>query len=181
MGVLLFGGGYVFIPMILDVVVTQQGWLTPTEFNDGIAFSQITPGPIMISAAFIGQKVLMARGPLWGVLGSAVGTLSIFAPPALLMVAAAQVLDQVRASRRVQGALKGLRGAVVGMIAAAAVLILGTALPPLSATGTWVGEALPPLGIFGVALVALLRFQASVLVVLPVAGGLGLLAGWLLG
>lgn len=181
MGVLLFGGGYVFIPMIMDVVVTQQGWLTPTEFNDGIAFSQITPGPIMISAAFIGQKVMMARGPLWAVAGGAVGTLAIFAPPAMLMVGAAQMLDQVRSSRRVQGALRGVRGAVVGMIAAAAVLILGTALPPFAPTGAWALQALPSLGLFGLALLALVRFQLSVLLVLPAAGGLGLLLSLLVG
>lgn len=177
MGVMLFGGGYVFIPMIMDVVVTQQGWLTPTEFNDGIAFSQITPGPIMISAAFIGQKVMMAQGAVSGVIGGAVGTLAIFAPPAMLMVAAAQILDYVRASRRVQGALRGVRGAVVGMIAAAAVLILGTTMPPAGATGAWILDALPPLAIFGLALIALERFTLSVLVVLPMAGIIGLLVG----
>ncbi len=178
LSVMLFGGGYVFIPMIMDVVVTQQGWLTPTEFNDGIAFSQITPGPIMISAAFIGQRVMMTHGVVWAVIGGAVGTLGIFAPPAMLMVAATQILDQIRSSRRVQGALRGVRGAVVGMIAAAAVLILATVLPAWEMSGDWLTEAAPVLGIFSVALVALVRFKVSVLVVLPAAGGLGLLVAW---
>ena len=181
MGVMLFGGGYVFIPMIMDVVVTQQGWLTPTEFNDGIAFSQITPGPIMISAAFIGQKVMMVHGAISGVIGGAVGTLAIFAPPAMLMVAAAQILDYVRSSRRVQGALRGVRGAVVGMIAAAAVLILGTALPAQAPLASWTLDALPSLAIFALALTALVRFKVSVLFVLPAAGAVGLVIGQLLG
>jgi len=181
LSVMLFGGGYVFIPMIMDVVVSQQGWLTSTEFNDCIAFSQITPGPIMISAAFIGQRVMMVHGAVWAVIGGAVGTLAIFAPPAMLMVAATQILDQIRSSRRVQGALRGVRGAVVGMIAAAAVLILGTVLPSWAPTGAWAADALPVFAIFGVALTALVRFKVSVLVVLPAAGGLGLLVPFVLG
>jgi len=181
LSVMLFGGGYVFIPMIMDVVVSQQGWLTSTEFNDCIAFSQITPGPIMISAAFIGQRVMMAQGPVWAVVGGAVGTLAIFAPPAMLMVAATQILDQIRSSRRVQGALRGVRGAVVGMIAAAAVLILGTVLPGWEPTTAWLLGAAPSLAIFAVALIALVRFKLSVLVVLPAAGGLGLLLSVLVG
>jgi chromate transporter len=166
--------------MIMDVVVTQQGWLTPTEFNDGIAFSQITPGPIMISAAFIGQRVMMVHGPLWAVIGGAVGTLAIFMPPAMLMVAATQILDQIRSSRRVQGALRGVRGAVVGMIAAAAVLILATVMPDWDLTAEWARQALPVLSIFSVSLVALVRFNTSVLMVLPAAGGLGILLSFLL-
>ncbi|NCG17763.1 MAG: chromate efflux transporter [Rhodobacterales bacterium] len=181
LSVMLFGGGYVFIPMIMDVVVSQQGWLTPTEFNDGIAFSQITPGPIMISAAFIGQRVMMVHGAVWAVIGGAVGTLAIFAPPAMLMVAATQILDQIRSSRRVQGALRGVRGAVVGMIAAAAVLILATVVPPWELSGQWTVDALPVFAIFGAALVALVRFKVSVLMVLPAAGALGLLVSWALG
>jgi chromate transporter len=175
LSVMLFGGGYVFIPMIMDIVVTQEAWLTANEFSDGIAFSQITPGPIMISAAFIGQKVMMASsGALLGIVGGLVCTLAIFGPPALLMVAASEMLDHIRSNRIVQGALRGIRAAVVGMILIAGVVILQTAwpgesmapLPWLQATaGTWV--------LFGAALVALIRFELSVLVVIPAAGLLG--------
>ena len=181
LSVMLFGGGYVFIPMIMDVVVTQQEWLTMTEFNDGIAFSQVTPGPIMISAAFIGQRVLMAKGILWGVAGSLVGTLAIFAPPALLMVGAAEILDHIRANQAVQGALKGLRAAVVGMILVAAFVILRSSLPEFD---TWLSDwtdVLRSIGIFGLALYGLTRRSLSVLVVLPSAGLLGLLMGFLTG
>ena len=59
LGVLLFGGGYVFIPFIMDAVVTDAAWLTAPEFNDGLAFSQMTPGPVVICATFFGQKVAM--------------------------------------------------------------------------------------------------------------------------
>ena len=174
LSVMLFGGGYVFIPMILDVVVTQQGWLTPAEFNDGIAFSQITPGPIMISAAFIGQKVMMERGILWGIAGGLAGTVAIFGPPALIMVGAADVLDHVRGSRVVQGALRGLRAAVVGMILVAAYVIFSTGLPPLSSWAVEVRPLVTSVVIFTLSSYALIGRKWSVLAVLPSAGVLGL-------
>lgn len=57
MSLMLFGGGYVLIPMIQEVVVNNYGWGTQTEFSNAIAMSQITPGAILISAAFIGYVV----------------------------------------------------------------------------------------------------------------------------
>ena len=95
MSLTLFGGGYVFIPMIQDVVVDRFGWLTSKEFIDGIALGQVTPGPILISAAFIGQKVA-------GIPGALLSTAAIFAPPAVLMVLLTGMLDSIKASRAVQ-------------------------------------------------------------------------------
>jgi len=175
LSVMLFGGGYVFIPMLEAVVVNQEGWLAAQQFNDGIAFSQITPGPIMISAAFVGQKVMMAEhGAVWGVVGGLVCTLAIFGPPALIMVGASQMLDAIRSHAGVQAGLKGLRAAVVGMILVAGWKILATGLPALSTPPVeWLQISLPTLGLLAVALVALIRFKQSVLVVLPVCGALG--------
>ena len=67
------------------------------------------------------------------------------------------------------------------MIAAAAVLILATVVPPWELSGQWTVDALPVFAIFGAALVALVRFKVSVLMVLPAAGALGLLVSWALG
>ncbi len=157
MSVLLFGGGFVFIPLIQQIVVQEQGWLTRQEFIDAIALGQITPGPILISAAFIGYKVM-------GLPGAAIATVAIFLPPALLMLISAHFLMRARESVVVQAALRGIRSAVIGMIAAAAWSIGATAVP------NWLSAA-----IFLAALIALLRFHVGVAWIIPSAGFTGLL------
>jgi len=157
MSVLLFGGGFVFIPLIEQIVVQEQAWLTRQEFIDAIALGQITPGPILISAAFIGYKVM-------GLLGAATATVAIFLPPALLMLVSAHFLMRVRESAVVQAVLRGIRPAVIGMIAAAAWSIGTTAVP------NWLSAV-----IFLVALTALLRFRVDVAWIIPSAGLTGLL------
>ncbi|WP_319420397.1 chromate transporter [Pleurocapsa sp. FMAR1] len=86
MSLMLFGGGYVFIPMIQEVVVNNYHWVTQSQFSNAIVMGQITPGPILISAAFIGYVVK-------GIVGAAIATVAIFAPPALLMVTMSHLLD----------------------------------------------------------------------------------------
>ncbi|MEE8388084.1 MAG: chromate efflux transporter [Acidiferrobacterales bacterium] len=158
MSVMLFGGGYVFIPMIQEVVVNGNGWVTQTEFIDGIAMGQITPGPILISATFIGFKVA-------GLAGALVATIGIFLPPALIMVAATNGLERIKHSSRLRAVLRGVRPAVIGMIFAAAVVIGDTA----TANGL-------SLLIFVIALAALMHLKLDVIWVIPVAGLFGLAA-----
>jgi chromate transporter len=157
MSVLLFGGGFVFIPLIEQIVVQEHSWLTRQEFVDAIALGQITPGPILISAAFIGYKVS-------GLVGATAATVGIFLPPALLMLASAHVLTLLKTSPVVKSVMRGIRPAVIGMIAAAAWSIGSTAAP------TWQSAL-----IFLVALVALLRFRVDVVWIIPSAGLAGLL------
>ncbi|HTL81139.1 MAG TPA: chromate efflux transporter [Bacteroidia bacterium] len=109
MSVTLFGGGYVFIPAIEKVVVGMHGWVTSKEFADGIAMGQITPGPIAITAAFVGYKV----SGIWGAL---VSTISIFVPPAMLMLIAQQFLGWIKRKPVVEFIFRGIRPAVIGMI-----------------------------------------------------------------
>jgi len=158
MSLMLFGGGYVFIPLIQDVVVNQQHWVTAQEFIDGIALGQITPGPILVSAAFIGLKVA-------GLTGAAVATAAIFGPPAVLMVLASGVFDRLQQSRVLQACLRGVRPAVIGMIFAAAVIVGRTAVP------VWYSVVM-----FAAVLFALIRFRVEAVWVIPTAG----LGGWLL-
>jgi len=157
MSVMLFGGGYVFIPLIQEIVVDGQGWVTQREFIDAIAMGQITPGPILVSASFIGLKV-------GGFAGAVAATIGIFMPPALLMVGSSAVLDRIKRSTAIQAALQGVRPAVVGMIFAAVATVGGTA------PHHWGSFA-----IFGLTLLALLRFKLQVVWVIPAAGLGGLM------
>jgi chromate transporter len=156
MSLTLFGSGYVFIPIIQKLVVNSQGWVTNKEFIDGLVISQITPGPILITAAFIGYKVA-------GFLGALSATIGMFLPPALVMLVGMYFLDSIKHSAVVQSALRGVRPAVVGMITAAA-FVVGSTVPHY-----WVSAI-----IFTAALVAILRFRVEVALIIPVAGLAGL-------
>jgi chromate transporter len=157
MSLMLFGGGFVFIPLIQEIVVEGLHWVTQSEFTSAIALGQVTPGPILISAAFIGYKVK-------GIIGGALATFAIFFPSALLMVNASQVLDKIKRSRSMQAGLQGIRAAVVGMVFAAAVVI------GKGSQFHWV-----TLLIFLGCLVALMRFKVDIVWIIPSAGVLGLL------
>ena len=144
-----------FIPMIQEIVVSGLHWVTQTEFATAIALGQVTPGPILLSAAFIGYK-------LQGIWGAFLATLAIFSPPALLMVSAAQMMDRIKSSGSIQAALRGIRAAVIGMIFSAAVVIMETVhLHWLSAV------------ILVGGLIALLRWHVDAVWIIPIAGILG--------
>jgi chromate transporter len=158
MSLFLFGGGYVFIPLIQHTVVESNGWLTPKEFVDAIAMSQIMPGPIVLSTVFIGYK-------LAGFFGALAATIGIFLPPAVLMIIASHALNRIKKSALIKAVLRGIRPAVIGMILAAVIVVGQTAQPMY-----W-GSIL----IFAAALLAQLRFKLDVVWVIPTAGLLGLL------
>ena len=155
MSLLLFGGGYVFIPLIQEIVVNTQGWLTQREFIDGIALGQVTPGPILISATFIGYKVA-------GFAGAFVSTVGIFLPPAILMLVCTSLLETIRSSEHIKAVLKGVRCGVIGMIAAAAYVVIATSEPNLISAI-----------IFGLTLLALMKFKLEVVWIIPCAGLIG--------
>jgi chromate transporter len=157
MSLLLFGGGYVFIPMIQQIVVDKYGWVTRQEFIDAIALGQVTPGPILISAAFIGFKVA-------GLGGAAAATAAIFGPPAAVMLLCARFLERIKGSTILRAALRGIRPAVIGMIAAAGVAVVGS-----------MGLSFLSFFILGLSLIALLRFKVETAWIIPAAGAAGLL------
>jgi chromate transporter len=157
MSVTLFGSGYVFIPIIQDLVVNGQGWVTNKEFIDGLAISQITPGPILITSAFIGYKVA-------GLLGAMSATVGMFLPPALLMLVGTYFLDSLKKSAVVKAALQGVRPAVVGMLVAAAFVVART-----------VPEHWASAVILAGTLIAIIRFRVEVALIIPVAAIAGLI------
>lgn len=157
MSLTLFGGGYVIIPSMQEVIVDGLHWLNSKEFADAIAMGQITPGPIFISATFIGYKV-------GGMLGAIVATIAIFFPPGFLMIFCSRFIDQIKHSQIVEAIFKGLRPAVIGMIFSAALIIAKDIEP-----------AWPSLLIFGVVLLAAVRFKMNVVYLIPASGLLGIL------
>ena len=157
MSLFLFGGGYVFIPLIQTIVVETNGWLTQQEFVDAIAMGQVTPGPILISVVFIGYKVA-------GFVGALVATMGIFLPPALLIIASSHLLACIKHSLILKAVLKGIRPAVIGMIVAAVIALAMTASPH------WASIL-----IFSAALLAQIKFKLDVIWIMPVAGLAGIL------
>ena len=121
-GLFSFGGGYAALPLIQAQVVDLHGWLSMTEFFDLITISQMTPGPIAINAAtFVGIQV---AGPL----GAVVSTLGCILPSCVVVSLLAFLYYKYRTLTAIQGALSGLRPAVVALIASAALTLLITAL-----------------------------------------------------
>jgi chromate transporter len=115
-GAITFGGGFVMIPLIEAEVVDSHHWLTHQEFVDATALGQVTPGPVLITATFIGYRVA-------GTLGALIATISIFLPSFLMTVVAGRSLERFHANKIVQSFLKGVTPAVVGLLVAAGISI----------------------------------------------------------
>lgn len=152
-----FGGGYVIIPAMQKIIVDGHGWLSAREFTDAIAMGQVTPGPIFISATFIGYKL----AGFWGALNA---TIAIFTPTAILTIIAARFFNRISKSELVTAVFKALRPAIIGMIVSAGISILwGDGITVFSAA------------VFAAALGATIYFKTDPALVVPAAGILGLL------
>jgi chromate transporter len=158
-GAFTFGGGLSMLAFMQDQVVNQFQWLTPQEFLDGLALGQLTPGPILMLAAFVGYKL----DALWGAL---IGGAAIFLPSFILMLTLLPMWRRVAAIRWMRAALKGIGPAVIGMIAVALLRMLPAALPDL-----------PTAVILLVTLALLWRLRASPLLLMLGGGGVGLALG----
>lgn len=113
-GAFSIGGGYAMLPFIQKEVIDRYGWMSMREFSDILAISQMTPGPVAInSATFVGYK--MAKLP-----GSIAATLGVVLPSFLMIIIIASFFAKLYEKYTVKSAFKGIRPAVVGLIAAAA-------------------------------------------------------------
>lgn len=113
-----FGGGYAMLSLIQQEVVMSRGWITNAQFTDIVAISQMTPGPIAInSATYIGYEVA-------GVAGSIIATSAVCAPCFIIMLGLAHFYLRVKDNRYMAGAMDGMRPVLIGMITAAALLLM---------------------------------------------------------
>ena len=121
-----FGGGYAMLSLIQNEVVVQHAWMTNAEFADIVAISQITPGPIAInSATYVGYTVGAQAGNAWcGILGAALATFAVCLPSLTLMLLITRFFLRLKQNPVVEGAMKGMRPVVIGMIASAALLLM---------------------------------------------------------
>ena len=126
-GLFGFGGGYAMLSMIQGEIVTNHNWLSMAEFANIVAVSQVTPGPISINAAtYVGYATLMNAGySEWlSVLGSLTATVAVCLPSFLLMIVVLKVFNRYRHTNGMEGMFGVLRPTVVGLIAAAVLLMM---------------------------------------------------------
>ena len=128
-GLFGFGGGYAMLSLIQDEVVGKYGWVTSQEFTDIVAISQMTPGPIGInSATYIGYTAVLNAGysPEISILGSVLATTAVCLPSFILVLIISYFFARFRNNKYVEAAFVGLRPATVGLIAAAALMLINT-------------------------------------------------------
>ena len=121
-GAFTFGGGLSMLAFVQEQVVNQLQWLTPQQFLDGLALGQLTPGPVLMLAAFVGYQV----ASVWG---AVVAAGAIFLPSFVLMLAVLPMLERVKQLTWMKAALQGVGPAVIGMIAQAILQMLPNAVP----------------------------------------------------
>lgn len=114
--IVVFGSGLAVVPFLHGGVVRDYGWLTERQFLDAVAVSMITPGPVVITVAFIGYLV---AGPVGGLIAA----IGMFVPTYLAVVLAAPSFHRVTANRRLKAAVDGVTAAATGAIAGAVVVL----------------------------------------------------------
>jgi chromate transporter len=159
---LMFGSGLVIIPLIGPDVVEVFGWMSYKEFFDGVTLGQITPGPVMKTAAFVGYKV----AGLWGAVAAFSG---VFLPPFIIVTALAPYFRKIRSNQWLQGFLKGVKVGAVGAIVAVTISLAQIAFPDLLT-----------ILIAAVSLLVLLKLKVNMSLLVIAAGAIGVLTKMLL-
>lgn len=118
-GLFTFGGGYAMLSLIQTEVVTNHHWITAQQFTDIVAISQMTPGPIGInSATYIGYSVTN------NIFGSIIATVAVSLPSFIIVLFICRLYSKFKDSKIFEQILSALRPIVIGMIAAAAGILV---------------------------------------------------------
>lgn len=170
-GLFGFGGGYAMISMIQGEVVTRHEWLSSTEFTDIIAISQMTPGPIGInSATYVGYSAVVNAGysHVIGILGSVVATVSVVLPSFILMVLISKFFLKYQKHPIIASVFKGLRPGVVGLLAAAALVLMNG-----ENFGTYNWQILTSILLFAGTFIASYRYKVNPILLIVICGFIG--------
>jgi len=167
-GSLTFGSGLVIVPFLEKGLVQQMRWLNERDFLVAVAIGMISPGPVVITATFVGYLVAARLGGslLDGFWGSLVSTIGIFLPSFLLILIVAPILVRYRANPNIQGFIKGAYAAAIGTILGACVLLgkiaIGDWLTALVAAGSLIvlfrWKVSNPLLVAATAIIGLIAF-----------------------
>ena len=158
-GLFGFGGGYAMLSMIQGEVVTRYGWVSSQEFTDIVAISQMTPGPIGINAAtYVG---FTSTGSVWG---SIIATFAVVLPSFILMLTISKFFLKYQKHPVVESVFSGLRPAVVGLLASAALVLMKD-------TYTFVVSVI----IFLIAFVGTKKYKANPILMIIACGIAGLI------
>ena len=181
-GLFTFGGGYAMLSLIQTQVVTAHSWLTESAFTDIVAISQMTPGPVGINCAtYVGYEVVRSSGAghLVAILGSFTATFAVVLPSFLIVLTIVKFYTKFQHNKIFEGVMSWLRPAVVGLIGAAAIILMFSvdwagAKPVVSIVeenfSDWISWVL-----FAAATVASLFFKVGPIPIILAGGALGLL------
>ena len=180
-GIFNFGGGYAMIALIQNEVVEKNGWMTMAEFTDIVATSQVTPGPIGINVAtYAGYTSVVNAGydPFWGVAGAFLASFSVILLPFLLMLIVSRFLMKYKDHPIVKTVMSVLKLTVIGLIAAAAVLLVSP-----ETFGSYSESPLQlflSIGLFAAAFFASLKWKTSPILLIVLAGVVGFVVYYLI-
>lgn len=172
-GLFTIGGGYAMIPMIESEVI-KLGWLTTEQLSNFLAISESTPGPFAINVAtFVGTNVEGVPA----ILGAMAATIGVITPSFIIILAIYQIYKRVIKNRYFDGAMRGIKAIIIGLIACVAGKLMFNEIFKIEETFSWSAFDWKALIIMGVitGLIFIFKKKASPILLIILAAGLGML------